>query len=133
MSGHWWRVSRLGSGDSDARLRAGTMDRAPDRAAMRSRLMAAAGKDRAVSKASCPLKLPASIKAASARLTCKDGMSLNQWTAATVAKVGTVETVAEFFRRREEGAKPGGLCAIPTRFPDRTLDPGGDLPEGRQP
>lgn len=87
-----------------------------------------------MSKATYPLKLPASIKAAAARLAREDGVSLNQWIAAAVAqKVGAVETAAEFFKRRGERAKPGDLCAILARVPDRTPDPGDELPEGWQP
>jgi hypothetical protein len=86
-----------------------------------------------MSKATYPLKLPASIKAAAARLAKQDGVSLNQWIASAVAqKVGAVETAAEFFRRRAEGAKPGDLSAILARVPDRDPDPGDELPEGWQ-
>ncbi len=75
------------------------------------------------------LKLPASIEAAAARLAGEDGVSLNQWIAAAVAqKVGAVEA-AEFFRRRGEGAEPGGLRAILARVPARTPDPGDELPK----
>lgn len=94
----------------------------------------AVGKDRAMSKATYPLKLPASVKAAAARLAREDGVSLNQWIASAVAqKVGAIETAAAFFRRRAAGAKPGDLSAILARVPDRGPDPGDELPEGRQP
>ena len=84
-----------------------------------------------MSKATYPLKLPASVKAAAARLAKEDGVSLNQWIATAVAqKVGAVETAAEFFRRRAEGAKPGDLRAVLARIPDREPDPGDELPEG---
>jgi len=87
-----------------------------------------------MSKATYPLKLPASIKTAAARLAKEDGVSLNQWIAAAVAqKVGAVETAAEFFRRRGEGAKPGDLRAILARVPDRAPHAGDELPEGWQP
>lgn len=67
-----------------------------------------------------PLKLPASVKAPAACFAEEDGVSLNQWTAAVVAqKVGTVETAAEFCRRRGEGAQPGDLRAVLGRIPDR--------------
>jgi hypothetical protein len=60
-------------------------------------------------------------------------VSLNQWIASAVAqKIGAVETAAEFFRRRAEGAKPGDLSAILARVPDRDADPGDELPEGWQ-
>jgi predicted HicB family RNase H-like nuclease len=64
----------------------------------------AANKDAGMSKATYPLKLPASVKVAAARLAKEDGVSLNQWIAAAVAqKVGAVETAADFFRRRAGG------------------------------
>ncbi len=82
-----------------------------------------------MSKATYPLKLPASIKAAAARLAKEDGVSLNQWIAAAVAqKVGAVETAAEFFRRRAGDARPEDLHAILSLTPDRPADPGDELP-----
>lgn len=63
-----------------------------------------------MSKATYPLKLPVSIKTAAAKLAKEDGVSLNQWIAAAVAeKVGTVETAAQFFKRRSGKAKPKDL------------------------
>jgi hypothetical protein len=65
-----------------------------------------------MSKATYPLKLPASIKAA-ARLAKEDGVSLNQWIASAVAqKIGVVETAAEFLRRRAGDARPEELKAL---------------------
>jgi hypothetical protein len=84
-----------------------------------------------MSKATYPLKLPASVKAAAARLAKQDGVSLNQWIAAAVAqKVGAVETTAEFFRQRAGDAKPEDLHAILAFAPDRPPDPGDELPPG---
>ena len=82
-----------------------------------------------VSKATYPLKLPASVKAAAARLAKEDGVSLNQWIASAVAqKVGAVETAAEFFRKRAGDAKPEDLRAILALVPDRPPDPDDELP-----
>lgn len=82
-----------------------------------------------MSKETYPLKLPASIKAAAARLAREDGVSLNEWIASAVAqKVGAVETAAEFFRRRAGNAKPEDLHAILALTPDRAPDPGDELP-----
>lgn len=82
-----------------------------------------------MSKATYPLKLPASIKAAAARLAKEDGVSLNQWIAAAVAqKVGAVETAAEFFHGRAGEAKPEELHALLALAPDRAPDPGDELP-----
>ena len=54
-----------------------------------------------MSKVAYPLKLPASVKAAAARLAKADGVSLNQFIAVAVAeKIGVLETVQEFLNRR---------------------------------
>jgi hypothetical protein len=83
-----------------------------------------------MSKATYPLKLPASIKAAAARLAKQDGVSLNQWIASAVAqKVGAVETAAEFFRGRAGEARPEDLREILSHAPDRAPDPGDELPK----
>lgn len=59
-----------------------------------------------MSKASYPLKLPASVKAAAARLAKEDGVSLNQWISVAIAqKIGVVETAADFLARRAGKAK----------------------------
>ena len=72
-----------------------------------------------MSKATYPLKLPASVKAAAARLAKEDGVSLNQWISTAVAqKVGAVETAAQFFARRAEGATPKDMLAFLDRAPD---------------
>ena len=60
-----------------------------------------------MSKASYPLKLPASVKEAAARLAKEDGVSLNQWIAVAIAqKIGVVETASDFLRRRAGKARP---------------------------
>jgi hypothetical protein len=83
-----------------------------------------------MSKATYPLKLPASIKAAAARLAKEDGVSLNQWIATAVAqKVGAVETAAEFFKRRAGDATGEGLREILKKVPDHPPDPGDELPK----
>jgi hypothetical protein len=82
-----------------------------------------------MSKATYPLKLPASIKAAAARLAKEDGVSLNQWIATAVAqKVGVVETAASFFRRRAGGATPDDLKRVMDKVPDVALDPEDTIP-----
>jgi hypothetical protein len=81
-----------------------------------------------MSKASYPLKLPASIKAAAARLAKEDGVSLNQWiTAAVAQKIGAVETAADFFKRRAGNASPEDLKAFLANAPDVPPQPGDDL------
>ena len=77
-----------------------------------------------MSKATYPLKLPVSIKAAAARLAKEDGVSLNQWIAAAVAqKIGVVETAATFFQRRAGGATPDDLKRILEKVADVPPDP----------
>jgi hypothetical protein len=71
-----------------------------------------------MSKATYPLKLPASVKQAAARLAKEDGVSLNQWIASAVAeKVGAVESAAEFLKRRAGNAKPEDLLPFLERAP----------------
>ncbi len=87
-----------------------------------------------MSKATYPLKLPASIKAAAARLAKEDGVSLNQWIASAVAqKVGAVETAAEFFKRRSSGQSLQTLNELLARAPDVPPVPGDELPERSRP
>lgn len=63
-----------------------------------------------MSKASYPLKLPASVKAAAARLAKEDGVSLNQWISVAIAqKIGVVETTADFLKRRAGKARPADM------------------------
>lgn len=84
-----------------------------------------------MSKATYPLKLPASIKTAAARLAKEDGVSLNQWIATAVAqKVGVVETAAEFFKRRAKGYTLDDFDRVLDKVPDRPPEPGDELPEG---
>jgi hypothetical protein len=83
-----------------------------------------------MSKATYPLKLPASIKAAAARLAKEDGVSLNQWIATAVAqKIGVVETAAEFLRRRAGDARPEELKAFLAEAPDVPRERGDEVPE----
>ena len=83
-----------------------------------------------MSKATYPLKLPASIKAAAARLAKEDGVSLNQWiTAAVAQKIGAVETAADFFKRRAGNASPEDLKAFLANAPDVSPEPGDEIPD----
>jgi hypothetical protein len=82
-----------------------------------------------MSKATYPLKLPSSIKAAAAKLAKEDGVSLNQWIASAVAqKVGAVETAELFLKRRAGNATGDGLKAFLDRVPDIEPDHGDELP-----
>jgi hypothetical protein len=82
-----------------------------------------------MSKATYPLKLPASIKAAAARLAKEDGVSLNQWIATAVAqKIGVVETAATFFRQRAGHSMPDDLERTMNKVPDAVPAPEDALP-----
>ncbi len=82
-----------------------------------------------MSKATYPLKLPASIKAAAARLAKEDGVSLNQWIATAVAqKIGVIETAASFFRHRAGTATPDDLKRIMDKVPNVPPSPEDAMP-----
>ena len=75
-----------------------------------------------------PLHLPASLKEAAARLARNDGVSLNQWSTATVAqKVGAVETANELLARRAAEANPGDLIRYLDAAPDIPPEPGDEV------
>ncbi len=83
-----------------------------------------------MSKATYPLKLPASIKAAAARLAKEDGVSLNQWiTTAVAQKIGAVETAADFFKRRAGNASPEDLKAFLANALDVPPELGDEIPD----
>ena len=78
-----------------------------------------------MNKASYPLKLPMSVKAAAQRLAKEDGVSLNQWIAVAVAeKIGSVETAADFLGRRAGDARPSDLTAFLDRASNEPPPPG---------
>ena len=79
-----------------------------------------------MTRASYPLKLPASVKAAAARLAKEDGVSLNQWIAVAIAqKIGVVETAADFLMRRAGKARPEDMLPFLDRA-KREAPPVGD-------
>jgi hypothetical protein len=81
-----------------------------------------------MSKGTYPLKLPQSIKRAAERLAKEDGVSLNQWISVAVAqKVGSVETAAEFLRRRTGNAKVEDLEQFMATVPDVPPLPGDEI------
>jgi hypothetical protein len=84
-----------------------------------------------MSKATYPLKLPASLKREAARLAKEDGVSLNQWIATAVAqKIGVVQTAAEFLHRRAGEATGDELLRILRDVPNRPPEVGDELPGG---
>ena len=84
-----------------------------------------------MSKATYPLKLPASLKREAARLAKLDGVSLNQWIGSAVAqKIGAVETTVEFLRLRAGGADGEQLNTFLGKAPDRAPDPGDEWSAG---
>ncbi|PKY10454.1 pilus assembly protein HicB [Acidithiobacillus marinus] len=82
-----------------------------------------------MNKAAYALKLPHSLKAAAQRLAREDGVSLNQWiTVALAEKVGAVETAADFFKRRADGAKPSDILPILDKAGNEPPRPGDEMP-----
>lgn len=76
-----------------------------------------------MSKNAYPLRLPASVKAAAARLAKAGGVSLNQFIAVAVAqKVGAMETAEEFLKQRTGEAKPRDLLKFARKAPRQTPD-----------
>jgi len=70
-------------------------------------------------KSSYPLKLPRSLRSAAERLARADGVSLNQFIAATIIeKVGTLNTTERFLEQRAVGYAPTDLHAILNVVPD---------------
>jgi len=81
-----------------------------------------------MSRAAYPVELPPSLGSAAQRLAEEDGVSLDQWVSLAVAqKIGSAEAVAEFFRRRAEGADPQRFLEILRAAPDRAPGPGDEL------
>ncbi|HEX9805746.1 MAG TPA: pilus assembly protein HicB [Alteraurantiacibacter sp.] len=79
-----------------------------------------------MSRASYPLKLPASVKEAAARLAKEDGVPLNQWIAVAIAqKIGVVETTADFLQRRAGKACPEDMLPFLDKA-KREAPPAGD-------
>lgn len=79
-----------------------------------------------MTRASYPLKLPASVKAAAARLAKQDGVSLNQWISVAIAqKIGVVETAADFLMRRAGKTRPEDILPFLDRA-KREAPPLGD-------
>lgn len=83
-----------------------------------------------MNKASFPLKLPLSLKKEAQRLANEDGVSLSHWIAVAVAqKIGSVESAAEFFRRRSAGADPEVFQRILRSMPDTPPEEWDRIPE----
>ena len=81
-----------------------------------------------MSKAAYPLKLPASIKEAAARLAREDGVSLNQWICGAIAqKIGAVETAADFLKRRAGKARPQDMLPFLNRARHEAPPPGDQI------
>ena len=81
-----------------------------------------------MNKASYPLKLPQSVKAAAQRLAKDDGVSLNQWIAVAVAeKIGAVETATDFLKKRAGSAQPIDLLPFLDKVKDAPPSPGDDI------
>lgn len=85
-----------------------------------------------MTRAYYPLKLPASIKNAAARLAKEDGVSLNQGISVAIAqKIGAVETAAEFLKQRAGSAKPPDLLPFLDRAASETHPTGDEIESDR--
>ncbi|MGD0733904.1 MAG: hypothetical protein ABR976_02110 [Terracidiphilus sp.] len=74
------------------------------------------------------LGIPESLLNRAEELAREEGVSLDIWVTSAVAqKVGSVETAAEFFRRRSAGAGKG-LQSYLNLIPDNPPTPGDELP-----
>jgi hypothetical protein len=81
-----------------------------------------------MNRAAYPIELPPSLGLAAQKLADEDGVSLDQWVSLAVAqKIGSAETVAEFFHRRAAGADSQKFLEILRSAPDRTPDTGDGL------
>jgi hypothetical protein len=81
-----------------------------------------------MTKASYPLKLPLSLKAAAERLAKKDQVSLNQWISVAIAqKIGVIETADDFLARRAEGSRPSDLLRFLDQAKTEVASPGDEL------
>ena len=70
------------------------------------------------------------MKAAAERIAREDGVSLNLWISTAVAeKVGAVESAADFFKRRADGARPADMQLFLDGAADEALPTGDDVPE----
>lgn len=82
-----------------------------------------------MSKSAYPLKLPASVKAAAARLAKEDGVSLNQWIAVAIAqKIGVIETASAFLKRRAGESRPEDLFPFLDKAKRENPPAGDELP-----
>lgn len=74
--------------------------------------------------------VPESLMKRAEELAREDGVSLDIWvTSALAQKIGTVETAAEFFRRKSAGVGKG-LSSYLDFIPDNPAMPGDEMPEG---
>jgi hypothetical protein len=72
--------------------------------------------------------LPDSLVKRAEELAREDGVSMDAWvTSALAQKIGAVETAAEFFRRKSQGAGKG-LSSYLDLIPDHPPMPGDELP-----
>ena len=78
------------------------------------------------------IHIPESLKIEAVRLAERDGVSLDEWVAVTVAqKIGVVEEAYEFFRRQaQDAATVEEALAILDQAPNVPPMPGDELPEG---
>jgi hypothetical protein len=82
--------------------------------------------------ASCPLRLPASIKAEAERLAAEEGTSLNQFIATAVAEKLAALRTAALFAERKGRADWAAFERLMTRTGGKPPRPGDQVPDERE-
>ena len=81
-----------------------------------------------MSRPTYPLKLSESIKKEAQRLAKEDGVSLNHWISAAVARrAGVEETAALLLARRSAGGSRGEFIKLLKQSPNRAPDAGDEI------
>ena len=79
-------------------------------------------------KASYPLQLPTTLKAAAARLAQADGVSLNQWiTVAIAQKIAAAGTASDFLKQRAGKARPEDMLPFLDKAKTEPLSMGDEI------
>lgn len=80
--------------------------------------------------ASNAIHLPRSLEKEALRLAGEDGVTLDHWVSLAVAqKIGSVETAADFFRKRAQNVSTQRMKEILAKAGSEPPIPGDELPE----
>ncbi len=76
------------------------------------------------------IHLPRSLEKEALRLAGEDGVTLDHWVSLAVAqKIGSVETAAEFFRKRARDVSSDRMLEILSKAGNEPPLPGDELPD----